>query len=739
MSNCLDYAIQHACSLLPMRLDKYDADDIELSLSLTLEYAALTNHANQSYQVALALFQEGLILRTLHVGKHSLDVASLHFNTGVVHDDLEQYDQAINRYHDSLRIRLDHLNRNISPKEASELDDSVLLTLKCMGHVYKVTDDVDNAICCYIKGLEILTVKSTRHRESADSWSKMGLRLDLAIPPPTIIFSEMREKEVADDSWKFHFRAINKKALCHHFSELPPGKRTSSGARRLKKEMVKLHSTIIALIQQKKHISEEDESNGTVSHRHAKPTLSSVLLASLSARAHTVGDTFDTALMSSSFQLGRIRLEQTRFDEAADHLEVALRTKWDLDPTSSSDSDSDVSFVYKSLTRRQPVSEDGPPEEGAIYYALGVAHSQLDDHERATRCFLTALRYLRRRLRLVDSLEVARVLFDTATSYYYLCDFEQAESLWKDCLRILRIHETTNGRVDDDVDNSDCKIKLRQGVVLYCLVLNQCAVSKDYDAKTFTQLNQAQTLLANCEETTLASYMEFLTGHFLLHTATLLPIRMRNQIPSNMRIVPMVSGRVKCSDWNEMCQSALTLFEQVKNECWFDTSTGIEEVNEVKNLPISAHLCLLEGQAYELKGSFSPALSAYTAAVDLYCIACGQENVYAASVLHRIGMLWLHSKGNGHKALGCFNGSLEMRKSLLGGNDRRLAETLYCSATVLTLLYRYEAAMERFHEALRVQMSTVGQNSSEVATTLTGEFILCLLSDIQRPISVLTL
>jgi hypothetical protein len=80
-----------------------------------------------------------------------------------------------------------------------------------------------------------------------------------------------------------------------------------------------------------------------------------------------------------------------------------------------------------------------------------------------------------------------------------------------------------------------------------------------------------------------------------------------------------------------------------------------------------------------------------------------------------------------------------MRKSLLGGNDRRLAETLYCSATVLTLLYRYEAAMERFHEALRVQMSTVGQNSSEVATTLTGEFILCLLSDIQRPISVLTL
>lgn len=54
------------------------------------------------------------------------------------------------------------------------------------------------------------------------------------------------------------------------------------------------------------------------------------------------------------------------------------------------------------------MSED-EPEEGQLYYALGLANAMLDDHERAVRCFITSLRYLRRTLRMVDSLEVARV------------------------------------------------------------------------------------------------------------------------------------------------------------------------------------------------------------------------------------------------------------------------------------------------------------------------------------------
>lgn len=83
LTDVIEHSKAWAISLLPKKItQKSETDDLELSLSLTLEYSALTNHANQSFQIALALFQEALILRSLHVGKNSLDIASLHFNTG---------------------------------------------------------------------------------------------------------------------------------------------------------------------------------------------------------------------------------------------------------------------------------------------------------------------------------------------------------------------------------------------------------------------------------------------------------------------------------------------------------------------------------------------------------------------------------------------------------------------------------------------------------------------------------
>ena len=69
-----------------------------------------------------------MLTTQMFVGDNTPDVASLHFNMGVVYDDLEQYDQAISRYHESLRIRLDQLSKVSSPAIISELEDSVLLT-----------------------------------------------------------------------------------------------------------------------------------------------------------------------------------------------------------------------------------------------------------------------------------------------------------------------------------------------------------------------------------------------------------------------------------------------------------------------------------------------------------------------------------------------------------------------------------------------------------------------------------
>ena len=300
-------------------------------------------------------------------------------------------------------------------------------------------------------------------------------------------------------------------------------------------------------------------------------------------------------------------------------------------------------------------------------------------------------------------------VFDTAASYYYLCDFDQAEVHWLDCLRILRAHE-----------NQDV-YSWRRGIVLYCLVLNQSAHKTTYNSSMYNMLNEAQALLSAANDKTILAYVALLKGNFLYQTASKIPIRLRPQIPTKMRIVPITSSIGDLS-WNELCNFALSLFDEVKNECWFDVT--LEEtttMNDLKHLPISAHVFLLEGQVFELLGRSGSAMDSYTHALNLYRIACGHDNIYSASVLHRMGTLCAHTIENGHKALGFFNESIAMRKATLGGNDPRLAESLYCSATVLTLLYRYESAMERFHEALRIQMATTGQSSNAVATTLTGK------------------
>mmetsp|Transcript_26648 Transcript_26648/g.63910 ORF Transcript_26648/g.63910 Transcript_26648/m.63910 type:complete len:2683 (+) Transcript_26648:137-8185(+) len=706
------YSVAHACVQLPRREGTFAADELELGLSLTLEYSALTQHAGRRYQMALSLFQESLILRTIHVGKHSLDVASLHFNMGVVYDDLEQYDQAISRYHESLRVRLDQMNKAKSPAVISELEDSVLLTLKCMGHVYKIINDIDNAICCYVKSLEMVNKKFQTYRDPVDEWEKMGLRLGLAVPVPTITFDEMRT--AGNTNCKTHFQMMNKKELCHVFEPKLGRRRGRSTVSKLKKELTKLHSTVIELVHERKQSAWDNESGST---RSKLPGGLSLLLASLSSTFKTGGDAFEAALMRSSFSLGRMRLEQTRYEEAADHLETALRSKWAMDPASSSDSDSD--FSRKSLSSRKQQAkcmDEDNPEEGQIYYALGICNAALDDHERAVRCFLTALRYLRRSLRKVDSFEVARVLFDCATSYYYLCNFEQSVSLYEECLRILNSYDCPSNEKKDEKrppakDDVSRNNKFQRGIVLYCLVMARAAI--DYDDTASNLLNEAQILLSTCNDKIILAYMEFLTGLFLHHAASQVHIRLR----SITRITPTGLSLKDGLSWNEMCEQALSLLEQVKNECWFDPLEGVEDSDEVKHLPLSGHICYKKGQLYELVDSVDQALNSYVDAANFYRIACGDENMYVASVLHRMGMLC--SQRTEYHALGYFNEALSIRKNLLGGNAHLVAETLYSSAVVLARLNRYEASMERYHEALRIQMAD-SQDSNEVARTLAG-------------------
>ena len=390
-TDLIAYSLRYCTQQLPK--ESIELGELELCLSLTLEYSALVQHAVQNYQEAMGYFQEALILRTMHVGKNSLDVGSLHFNMGVVYDDLQRFDQAVSRYHESLRIRLDHLGNSTSSND--DLEESVLLTLKCLGHVYKQSSDYDNSIACYVKVLQIMNQRFHQLRGEADQFDLQGLRLPIAIPVPTYIFEEMKgsKESPGNNSWKSHFQSMNKKELCHHFE---PRTQPKKGMSKLKKELIKIHSHIVDLIHEKKQHSWDNQSVSSARSTRSRLASSSQLLSSLKCSIKS-GDVFEAALMRSSFALGRMRLEQMRYDDAAGSLETALRAKWVLDPASSSDSDSEAS--YRSLSSRKPLmrsTDEDDPGEGQIYYGLGVTNAALDDHERAVRCFLTALRYLRR-------------------------------------------------------------------------------------------------------------------------------------------------------------------------------------------------------------------------------------------------------------------------------------------------------------------------------------------------------
>ena len=479
-----------------------------------------------------------------------------------------------------------------------------------MGHVYKIINDFDNSICCYVKAIELVTKKYVSYLEHADEWAKMGLRLGLSVPVPTIIFDEMKAS-AGNASCKPHFQMMNKKELCHVFEPKIGKRRSRSTISKLKKEFTKLHTTVIELTNEKKQNAWDSESGSS----KMKLPGSSLLLASLSSTFKTGGDAFESALMRSSFALGRIRLDQMRYEEAADHLETCLRSKWVLDPSSSSDSDSDFSRKSRSSRNKQVKTfEEDNPEEGQIYYALGICNAALDDHERAVRCFLTSMRYLRRSSKKVDSLEVARVLFDCATSHYYLCNFDQAVSLYSECLRILKSFEENEDDSRSTNDSMEILSSFRLGIVLYCLVVAKAAIDFDSDASNL--LNEAQILLSGCSDKIILAYMEFLTGLFLHHAASQVPNRLR----SITRITPTGLSLDDGLSWHEMCQSALNLLEQVKNECYFDPLEGVEDSEEIKHLPLSGHICFKKGQVYELIESTDQALNSYVDAANFYRI-----------------------------------------------------------------------------------------------------------------------
>lgn len=70
------------------------------------------------------------------------------------------------------------------------------------------SDDLENAIAFYIKALLLLKSKLSRHIKPVDEWQIMGMRSDLTVPTPTVIFDEMRQDSFSEGAWKKHFQMI---------------------------------------------------------------------------------------------------------------------------------------------------------------------------------------------------------------------------------------------------------------------------------------------------------------------------------------------------------------------------------------------------------------------------------------------------------------------------------------------------------------------------------------------------
>ena len=184
---------------------------IEAVLSSSLEYAALTEHSLQNYKPSLAYFQEAIILRATHAKKNSLEVASLQFNMGVVHDDAGEYEASLNRYSDSLQVRVQCLEQmlyesdadsccsdfNPQNEEINDLEITVVLTLKCMGNVYRTVNEPGSALECYLSAIDTLDRNMARFGSMAPGLGHMHLvdGITSSIPLPEFILDEMRSVE----------------------------------------------------------------------------------------------------------------------------------------------------------------------------------------------------------------------------------------------------------------------------------------------------------------------------------------------------------------------------------------------------------------------------------------------------------------------------------------------------------------------------------------------------------------
>lgn len=722
---------------------------IEKGLSTTLEFTALASHCLCDYDASLSSFQEALILAALHSGKESLEVATLQYNMGVVHDDLAQHEASLGRYGESLRVRYSLLGKlrekivfeppiNSSMLEFLDLEASVILTLRCMGNVYRALKDATNAIGCLMKAIELLKDKLKRGMtrtksglyQSADGDLGFGKGMMKGLPMPKIILDELRGDENITNIHMTHSQNLRKQADANRDDEA------------MRKEINSMYKTIISLLQERTAqrsslrlgvksgytSSASSYTAGSFSSSNRSNNSSRSKNANVKTGLSPSSDN-DSIHLDSTFNLGLLSLHFDDQKNALSYFEDALRTLWTTFSGESSGESSDSDYSKSSASRssmkkrQKKIYFEGQVEEGALYHALAIAHASLSDHERAVRCYVTALRYYRRRFGLECTI-VAGALYDCAFSYWKLGENERAEDFWADCLKIL----LCGGEKTDNNETISSIHDLHVARTLYNLAAAKICKGEYHDPYVSTCLNDAKSIFRRLAGVGNSQNFNVEIGHCLYYSAfvhykeALGGIRLQSdgQVSETSQLT-LPDSILETSCKEQLKNAQLFVDESLHNYLTEnrDLDIGLEQVEvgqKVKH-PMQAHIAHLSAWIHDALGLTTQAQWNYKVAIRLLNKVYTPDNLYTASAMHSLANSYLLT-GNANEALTCYKEALMRRAQLLGSDHAAVADTLFKMAGIIGSSPHYTKAASMFAHCLRIRILTEGNDGENVADTL---------------------
>ena len=421
-------------------------------------------------------------------------------------------------------------------------------------------------------------------------------------------------------------------------------------------------------------------------------------------------------LLVSSFRLGMIHIYFGNFRSAISSLEHSLHSLWVLDPGSSDSSseDEDRNGYSREAKQRRRVlrglfgTEMQTVDDESVYHAIGICRGRCGEHDQAIRFHLTALKNARRRSG-VDSVQASEILYDAATSYWYLKDYDKAEEFWSGCLRIRSPKEAydlndsfVDLRIDRELDPSSFLDSIDHARILYNVGASMCALGKYTDARTQESLEKAESIFANCVDSDVR--IEVASCWFYLSL-----IQLRKGSSGDVTLLNTAS---------EYLNRASTMYRTLGYLRSGSESRLSQEPPHLNN-PLQAHCRYVQASILESLGKLHLAMDTYAAALLIYrSLEDKRWNIYIASVLNSIAKLQVLTMYNENVVLVNFEEALMLRRECLGCDHSSVGETLYQMAWIHSRVGNVAKAMDMYHEALRIQMVTEGKDAPAVAMTL---------------------